>query len=139
MNINDSFRVKLNSINYKRTLSLFYKDFAAAIGHSGFNYLQHQYLSSLDQQNSQLKDIFYESAWKLGKWDLVEPCDDEKNFSYHQYAALNDIYHNNYDGARNNVKVARRCLIPLLARMDLESTKNFYHIQTKLQCLQVSF
>lgn len=93
----------------------------------------------MDQQNSQLKDIFYESAWKLGKWDLVEPCDDEKSFSYYQYAALNDIHHNNYDGARSNVKIARRCLIPLLARMDLESTKTFYHIQTKLQCLQVSF
>ncbi len=108
------------------------------MGLAGYGYLQNYYLSSLERTNPQLQHQFYESGWRLGKWDLDEPNDEEKNFSFHHYAALKNLHESHFDGARIHVMNARRRLIPLVSGICLESTKNLYHILSKVQCLQVN-
>ncbi|XP_065219100.1 serine-protein kinase ATM [Planococcus citri] len=111
-------------------------DLSSAIGLAGYNYLQNQYLSSVQNLNSVSKDLRYEGSWKLGKWDLPEPSDDEKTFAYHQYATLKDLKQGNLLGAKTNIECARKIITPVLSHTCLESTKNIYNVLSKLQCLQ---
>ena len=112
-------------------------DPASAIGLCGLTYHQHRYVSSFDELSPRMSDVFYESGWKLGLWDLNEPSNANKTFGYYQYAAVKDIHQNNLDSAKINIDCARRSCVTSMAGVCFESTKNICNILAKLQCLQV--
>lgn len=104
----------------------------------GLNVLQHIYLTSLTDLNSELQDLSYECSWRLNKWETVELSQNESSFSFYRYSALRNIQEKSNEETLCNIKLARQSLLPLLSETSLEATKNIYPFLSKLQSLQVS-